>query len=589
MRYRISLIIFLLACLSLADGRAPVHAGEIQPTFLLDQEPAEKPDPRNYFMQPELLTLWRQVLSRPESESEIRRQVAEAIVTARQMGHKEPLAAIPELKQLLSAENVHPGAVYSAARALIVLDDRSSAGTLFEVSQKGGKDLRQLVEPALAEWGFEGIRPTWKARIASVTTPRRDLILAIQGLARQRDATAVDALLLLAMNADHPAEIRLAAARAVGQITDQGQATNARTLVSRRGSPLIDRLCAVSLIVRHPSEAAVALHQSLGTDPEPAVAGEALRSLFSFDPKLVLPLAEGALKSADANVRRVGIQTYVTLPTPERIQTLSLRLNDPHPELRGLVRESFFALSKNPDLEPTIRSSTIAILGGDDWRGQEQGALLLGALDEESVANRLLTLLDSDRAEVKVATAWSLKSLEIPATAEPVLAFARRRTDSTEVVTLPQDRQLAHLFELLGKLKMAEAIPVMEAYIPKGPRYGITSRSAAVWAIGKILDGKVDEKLADQIMDRVMDFMSSPPEAFEVRRAGVLSLGHMKAQSQLKGLRKLIGDEVDNDLMELTLRWAVLKISGEALPIAPPLTLARSGWFLEPTPRAKAE
>ena len=462
------------------------------------------------------------------------------------------------------------------------LDSRTSAATLFDVSQMAGKDLRQLVEPALADWNYEGIRPVWYQRIASVKTPRRDLILAIQGLGRQRDAAALESLLNLAMTREHPADVRLAAARAAGQVTNEGLEPKSDQLLARDRESILERLCAVAIITRHQSEPAIKSLQTLSTDPEPTVTGAALRALYAHDPTLVLQLVESALRSLDANVRRVGIETYLKLPTPERIRTLSLRMNDPHPQLRGLVREAFFSLSKDQSLDATIRQSTVAILAGDDWRGQEQAALLLGALDEESVAVRLIELLDANRPEVKLAVAWSLKTIAVGSTATPILAFSQRRTDNTKAVDTLLDDQLAHLFEFLGTQKFDEAIPLLLVYVPKTPIYGIRSRSAAVWALGLIQEGHVNEPLAKQLMERVLDTMSSPPEALDVRRTAILTLGRLRAKTQLPGLKELLGEQVDNELIDLAIRWAVYQISGELLPIAPLPASERSGWFLEP-------
>ncbi len=559
-----------------------VGAEPIKLYFLMDREPEERPQPERWTLNPQLVPMWRRALARPESE--LKRQAAEAIAMAHTAGHADEMqVTIPELVSVFTEDKLHPAARHAAAHALISLNHRGSAATLLEISQNHGKDLRLLVEPALGEWNYEAIRPIWRLRIASARTPRRDLILAIHGLGQQRDAVALQPLLILAMTAEHPADVRLAAARAAGQIADHGLEPKTEQLLAHDRGLLLDRLCAVSLIARHRSERAITLHQTMGADAEPAVAAAALRSLFAVDPNLVLPLAESALQNPDANVRRIGIETYVALPTPERIQTLSLRLNDPHPELRGLVRDSFHALSTDKALDSAIRQSSIAILAGNDWRGQEQAALLLAALDEESIASRLLELLEATRSEVMVTVAWSLKTIAVADTEAPILVFAKRRTDGAKGFTTSVDFQLAHLIELLGRLKAVAATPLLQPYVPKTFVYGVKSRAAAVWALGVIQEGQVNEPLAKQLMERVMDTMSSPPEEYDVRRASVLTLGRLRATTQLPALKQLIGETVDNDLFELTLRQAVLQISGEVLPIAPPLTFERTGWFLEPT------
>lgn len=582
MRIFVISLTFMATMLTVFSPGAAAFAEEIRVYFLLQREPPEQPTQVPWLLNPELLPLWKSAMARPESE--LKRQVADSIAVAYRMGHDGMKEAIPELTALIQEEKIHPATRQAAANALIVLDSRGSAATLMAASQSGNKDLRQLVEPALARWNLEAMRPIWRQRITSINSPRRDLILAIDGLGEQRDATALDALLKLAMTAENPSDVRLAAARAAGRITDQGLEERAGQLLARSTNGIVERLCVAALIARHRSDQAVTLLQKLGADVEPAVAGDALRSLFTFDPNLVLPLAEGAFQNADANVRRVAIQTYVTLPTPDRLQTLSLRLNDPHPELRGLVRESFYALSKDAALDPVIRQSSIAILAGTDWRGQEQAAMLLAALDEKSAAPRLLELLDSPRPEVEVSSAWGLRTLDIPAMTAPVLAYLQQRTEKDAAYPPSTDFQVAHLLEFLGRQKMVEAMPLMEKYVPKLGKYGEFSRAAAVWSLGRIQEGTVNDALAAKLMERVLDTTSIPPEFLEVRRTSALTLGRLRAKTQLAAMKQLVGDAIDNEIIELSIRWSIQQISGEQIPLAPAVSLGRTGWFLEPIP-----
>ncbi|MBS0202668.1 MAG: hypothetical protein JSS49_07185 [Planctomycetes bacterium] len=584
MRYFVMLLLMAATVLSAIGPESPAAAAEIEIHFLLENDPPTRFQTVPWTLNPELLPLWKRAMARPESE--LKRQVADSITVAHRMGHAGMQEAIPELMAVLQEEQNHPAARHAAANALIALDGRGSASALMLASQKGNKDLRQLVEPVLARWNVEAMRPIWRQRIASINSPRRDLILAIHGLGEQRDAEALEGLLTLAMTAENPSDIRLAAARAVGRITDQGLESKAQQLIARSINGIVERLCGASLISRHHSDSAVMLLQKLGADPEPTVAGDALRSLFAFDPKLVLPLVEASLLNPDANVRRVAIQTYVALPTLERIQTLSLRLNDAHPELRSLVRESFYVLSKDAALDPTIRRSSTAILNGSDWRGQEQAGMLLAALDEEGVAPRLLELLDSPRPEVEVSSAWGLKTLDVAAMTAPVLAYAQQRTEKVNPFTSSTDRQMAHLFEFLGRQKISEAIPLMEKYVPKG-NFGEYSRSSAIWSLGLIQEGTVNEPLAAQLIVRVQDVGGIPPEYLEVRRASVLTLGRLRAKTQLAALKELVGDKIDNDNMELSIGWSIQQISGEVIPMAPLVSATRSGWFLEPIPPPK--
>ena len=577
---RLSLFISVFASIAAAGA-----AAEIRVDFLMDREPEEKVQPVKWILRSELLPLWKKALAHPESE--IKRQAAEAIVYAHSQGFAGMEAAIPELLDILKDEQTHAAARHAAARALIALDQQTSAAALFAASQKGNQELRQLVEPALARWGFEPIREIWRQRIGTTQTPRRSLILAIDGLGQQRDVADADALRTLVKSVLAPADIRLAAARSLCLIADSGQEALAEELMAANPATIQQRLYAATIIGRHQTPRSIEIRQKLGADQEPAVAGEALRTLFLIDPNHILPLVEISLANSDSNVRRIAIDTYISLPTPDRLKVLSKSLNDPHPQLRERVRNAFFTLSPEPALNIAIRDSAKEILHGNDWRGQEQAALLLGALDEESIAPRLIELLSSQRPEAYLAAAWSLKSLEVPTTAEAVLSFATQLTENRQKITMPIDHRLAHLFELLGRLKHVAATPLMERYIPKTDQFGDNSRGAAIWALGLIQEGQVNEPLARQLIERFKDTNSSPQERFQIRRASVLTLGRIRAQTQLADLKQFVGEKVENEQMCLTVRSAIQQISGESLPLIPPAIMERTGWFLEPSLRIK--
>ncbi len=589
-----------------AGDRAP-----IQPSFLIDLEPEEQALPPVWFLNPQLLPLWKQAITHPESE--MQRQAAEAIARAHEYGHYGLKVFQPELLALLQDKGLHPATRFAAAHALIVLDCRDSASALFEAAQAEGQDLRHFVEPVLARWGFEPLQLVWRERVKQTATTRRDLLLAVNGLGQLRVTAAQPDLLKIALDLARPPDIRLAAARAAGETSEAGLEPTVKQILSRGSCSLVDRLCVAALLVRHRTPEAVEINQALAIDSEPAVAGIALRTLLATDPQLVLPVAEVSLKSSDANVRRVAIEAYLQLPTVERLETLSAKLNDPHPELRALVREGFFTHSRESAWETVIRESSIRVLNGDDWRGQEQTTLLLAALDRKEVAPRLVELLNSNRDEVMIATGWGLRVLAVPETAAALTEQIRRQSKLESWPFPGVEQQVSHLCEALGKFKYKPAVPVLRIYVPKTMQYGPTPRAAAVWALGQIFEdaaggsptakssspisqaaellglkdqpeAELVEALAEQIMDRVRDTDGMPAEWAEVRRAGALALGRMKAASQLGGLKEKIGDRVDSESVDLAMRWAVLRISGEDLPIGPPELVERVGWFIEPAP-----
>ncbi len=590
-----------------AEERVPVA-----PSFLMDLEPEEKAVPTPYFIHPDLFGLWKAALAHPESE--MRRNVAEAISTAHKKGHEGLSTFEPDLLNVLKQEKPLSASRYAAAKALVTLDCRNSAAALFEASQSDGKDMRQLVEPVLADWGFAPIQDVWSKRVQTAETPRRELVLAFRGLAKCQVVAAQGDLVQIASNVTQPADIRLTAAKAAGELSDTGLEAVALKLISRESAAIIDRLCAASLLVKQRSTQAVELNTKLAGDAEPAVAGLALRNLFETDPQTVLPVAEASLKNLDASVRRVAIEAYIKIPTAERIEVLATHLSDPHPELRSLVREGFITHRENAEFADLILDLSIKALNGDEWRAQEQGALLAATFDRKELASRLVELLPSNRHEVAIATAWALRVLAVPETAEGITAQLDRQSKLLTFTEVEIENQVCHLCEALAVLKYKPATSIMELYIPKRDQYSRLPRSAAIWSLGQIYadvaansegpqqesaltkaaqflgvkdrsDVQTAEKLAEAFMERVDDTESQHPEAEEVRRTSALAIGRIKAASQLDSLKTKIGDEANNTEVELAMRWAIFRISGEEVPIAPPTQHERNGWFLEPINR----
>ena len=565
---------------------ARVHAAEVRAEFVMFSDPPLPVIPEEFRLNPRLLPLWREALAHPEGD--LQRQAAASIAQARELGFPDLAPAIPDLVRILSDEQALPAARHAAAHALIALDHRDAAPLLFDVARRGTADLRQLVEPALSAWRFEPIRPVWRARLTDAHPRRRELLLACQGLGQAQDTDSLSALIDITLSALRPADVRLAAARAAAVIADTGLERSVRTL--RAGDagrvPLINRLCAVNLLVRHRGDEAQKLLADMAVDADPVVAAAALRTLHSISPELVLPLVEGALRNPDPHVRQCGVDAYVAVPTPDRVVRIADLLDDVHPDVRRNVCVALLELAAQPDLDAAVRGSGLDVLGRDGWRGQEQAALLLGALDHEPAAPRIMELLDAPRAEIKIACGWALRELAIPETLPAIHKRVQQLTEARLSQSLKDsagiDEQIAYLFETLGQMRYRPAEAVMRQHVPKNFALGYYARAAAVWSLGLLHAGQPDEELAAQLVERFRDVASMPPEVEPVREMCVMSLGRMGAASALPTLREFLGPTVIAEPMSLRLRWAVMLLADEDLPLPSVVIKSKSGWFLEP-------
>lgn len=587
MRSPLQALCFLLLCFA---QQSDSPASDLRPVLLQHEDPKLVIPSNERTFDARLIPLWREALLRPEAEYQ--RQAALAVLQAQTEGFSGLAAAQPELRQVLTAAQTSAQARLAAAQALVALNLREEAPVLLEAARQHGGDFRQIIEPALAAWNYEPVRIIWRQRLTDSTVTRRDLLLAMQGLGQVKDKDALPALLKLA-GPGHatPAVVRLSAARAAADITDSGLEAQAEPLMNATAT-IIDRLCAVSLLKRHQAVAAQALLIRLAQDQEPSVAAAALETLFLIDPALVLPLASQAAASRDVNVRRVAARTWITLPDPQRVATLARLLDDPHPGLRSEVCEALLQHAQQPSLDEVIRTEATKLLSEESWRGQEQAALLLAALDHKTVAPRLVELLESSRPEVMIASAFSLRRLAVTDTLPALLDKAQRQTDHClkESLTPPAvDIQVAHLFEAMGRMRYSAAEPLMRQHVPKNLTLGAYARAGAIYALGWLYEDRVDEQLAKQLMARLMDSSGEPPEVEPVRLLSAISIGRMKAQSQLASLKKLAGSPIRPDPVSHAVRWSVQQISGEEIPLEPMHPQLRGGWFLERLSSAPAQ
>ncbi len=585
---RIRLLLKLICTISVLSvhvlGGAPFVCAEIEPTFLMDTEPKlEVPEPIQNF-DPALSSLWMTALER--SEADMQRMAAETIARGHQLGMSDLTQAIPRLETILVSESSHPTARYAAARALIVLESRGSSEKLFNASQTHGSDLRQLIEPALAGWDYDPARAIWIERLSVTKTRPRELVLALRGLAQLREQSALPEILAIATDLSREPDLRLAAATAAGEIADSGLEGDAQRLAADARTPLfVNQLCAIRLLARHQSSASERLLVELAAHPEPLVAGSALERLNEIDPALVVPLATTAIESTDVHVRQQGARAMLKLPEVDRIPSLSQLLADPHPDLRREVCEGLAQLSEQPEFDEPIREAALQILAGDRWQGHEQAALLLGTLEHQPAADRLVELLESTRVEVMIAAAWALRHVAVEATIPALLDKARRETERRQQETSPGiDEQIAHVFEALGVLNAQDAMPLLVQYIPKRKAMGERSRSAAIWALGRLNEETRDAELENAFNDRITDFPEKNPEYDLVKAMCAIALARMNAVEEAPMMREIVESEVLALPLGVALRWAVNDLTGEELPPPAPLSVGQEDWFLVPLP-----
>lgn len=579
---------YFLSIGTLLVGTTLLPADELRPDFVMLSEPKVEHVTVDEGLPPKILDIWRDALARPESA--YARSAAITVRQAHQRGFSEVKSLVPELRKLLTDQNTKEAVRIAAAQALIELDVRDAADELLAAALKSGTQFRQLVEPVLADWQNQPVREIWRERLERQSTHRRELALACAGSGAVRDEQALPALLAIVAAPTRPRDIRLSAARAAAEIADSGLEDAARALWQHEPASIIDRVCAVTLLKRHASPEAQTLLLEMFRDPLGPVAASAIESLLDIDPALVLDLVPQAGKHRDLKVRRAAVESLVKLVTPERIPLLAVHLDDPNPGLRIYVRNTLIEFARQDELQAAVHESTLQLLDGDNWRGQEQACLIVGALDYEDAAERLVDLLQSPRTEVMINSAWALKKIAVKEVLPAMLVQAERqhREPQSEALTAV-DRQVAQLLEGMAIMDYRPAIPLMRRHVPKELTHRRLSRGAAVWGLSHLFADTGNKELAAQFLERMRDegTMIEEPEIDIVRRMSAIALGKMKAAEHLKIMKTYVGENVGSNPLELSIAWAIQEISGEVLPKATLDPYEVYGWRISPIPPKK--
>ncbi|MCA9121555.1 MAG: hypothetical protein H6822_13205 [Planctomycetaceae bacterium] len=536
-----------------------------------------------------LKPLWLESLARPEAE--LQRMAADTIALAHRAGMKNLEDTAAPLIAILRKEQLEPSVRRAAAHTLVVLDARQAAEHFAEIAMTGSQELAMIVEPALASWNYEPMLEMWRQRLTDSDCERVKLQLAMRCLGEVKDSAAVPLLLDIVTDSNAEGPVRHSAARVAAIVGGPGVVVTAGELSAEPVGQPTASLLAVTLLEEQSSPEAIDALKRISGGGTGVASGLALRELYEIDPKLIYDDAAAAIRSTDVNVRRVGCETLAHRADVDSIALLAPLLSDSNPSLRRDVSNLLLRLAEQISLRDVVIQHTVEVASRDDWRGLEQSLIVLAMLDHEAVADRLLELLTHRRPEVRVTAAWGLRKLAVAETLPAMLLHANQETDKVAAGThelryaITIDMQLSQLFQAFGQLEYKPADPLMRKFIPKTLFYGGSSRPAAVWALGKVNAGGVNEELSALFAQRLKDGLSPMPEFEDVRRMSAVGLGRMEAKPQLKSLRTFV-TEVPSSVGQAC-AWSIEHLTGETTEFSLEYAVSTMDWFLIPKDPAK--
>lgn len=247
--------------------------------------------------------------------------------------------------------------------------------------------------------GLVGYRPGSQALQGCLTAPDAVLrIAALQALGTLRASEAIDAVAARLAAADEKAEVRAAAAWALGMIG-----------TAKADAPLIAALSARPAPAPPAAPAAPAAAAPAGPEPTtPAAKAAAARAKFAealaaAAAAAAAPKPPGPPPDTTTSVRLAAALALGTLRTPAAVDALAETLQ--------------------PDKEPSpeVRVAAAYALG-------DVAAGLNDKLKSTAAANGLVTGLEDKNGDVRTAAAYSLAKVDLPQEMEPTTGQALQRT-----------------------------------------------------------------------------------------------------------------------------------------------------------------
>ncbi|MEL6105813.1 MAG: hypothetical protein AAFU85_07250 [Planctomycetota bacterium] len=584
---------FILAALFAvpAGGQEEIPAVDVVDLVMYDDPRFEYPESR-YEIPQDPIRVWTKALDRTE-DSELLRATIDSIVIADQLTMEGLDVFIPRLVELLETEDLEHSVRRSAAAALIRLNARDQAKILAEQATQFGESLSELVEPALAVWKHDPMEAVWLQRLDRAEAGRRALIRAMRGLGELQSTKSVASLVGFVENSSAAQGVRLAAARALGHVRSPEQLALADRLIAVAKADVLSGIMAVAVLDQRDDAETIATLKLLVASESSTVQAEALRALYEIDPLLPIEFVDAVIESPDVNVRWPVARSMVRSHDDKWIESLAMLLNDVNPSLRSEVAASLVYLANEHDLRDEVIAESSRVLAKEEWRGCEQAGIVLVNLEEKSISDRLVQLMEHPRGEVQVTAGWGLRrfALEqhLPAMLRRAEAiYAGFRSKELTVTTPGAEGLITQLFMAFGKMRFQEADGLIRKYLPKDFSLGDNSRTAAAWAIGFLHEGKATPDVTQTLVGRLNDVVSLFPEIGSVRGMAAISLARMNSESAIPDLRKfMIGDGA---MADQACGWAVEQMTGDPKPPVRKGPLSKyNKWFLAPLKPAEEQ
>ncbi len=478
-------------------------------------------------------------------------------------------AAIAALEQLEKGEENR--SLRLALVSVVIASSNGQHAARLWKSVEPYPDAIPAVLHALVNWkspvGIEFCRE----RLQRFEPPWSEVQLAIDNVAIGGGAEDVKRLEGILRADDAVLPVRLAAARALGQVVGVGLESLAQELLDSN-LPLRD-LLAAHLLAKHNSAATNAILNDIIRRGRGEAIQVAFTTLSHTKPDAARGWAEQLAVHPDSAVRLMVINVLDGPPNETALRLLVASLADPNIEIRSIARQKLLEMATDREWRASIADNVRQLLSSDRPASIEQAILLTVELNHVENCGRLVELLEHPFPSVSIAAAWALQELDVqPDLLATLLEYAsmwsdrmhgRRSDQITEAVDFVR---LAYIFERFGRARYAPATAVMNEFVQKrSPQMEPTVRASAIWAIAKIEAETGNDELAGRFLERLLDNEIGNTENELVKFASALALGEL-APAQLREAILAAPENQDRKVWQACV-WASIQIDRRSKPL----------------------
>lgn len=471
--------------------------------------------------------------------------------------------ALPALFDAMKIDRDNRQSLLAYTSAVIGLSDGSHAKQLWDAVQHDPA-VRLVVEKQLGPWKSSLAVPLWRERIVDPSSPSGELLIAIEGLGEVGEFSDQSALVDLLSSDWASVAIKLSAAKSVGKLVTTGLEPLAKS-VTTSTLPQRELLAALLLQWHSSPEAVVQLEEILNTENKPSHA-TAFKAIMRIDNAKALVLAKKLIKHDDNTVRRLSIETLGASDQETDFRALAFALRDRNQANRRIVRHLLIENAQQGKYLSYIDDVVGFYLQSDFAEGAEQAILICVALEKKEKCGQIVSLLQHPKPQVSVRAGWAMQELaETDAVLEEAMKTAQATTQRLirrETIDASEMNRAAFLFQAFGRNRYEPAAKMLEAYVPKedhGMR--ITTRTAAIWALGRIHENSNDETLAERFAERMLDNTPNDPEDEPVKYASALAIGMIKNSNSVNALQR-VPESIPHPIA-LAAQWAREQIEAD--------------------------